>query len=240
MSSGALGEDATVLLDFEGSSSGAGPSAFPDTGLLGGEAVVRTVHGGRVRVQAGQHGGHAVRFPAYDASRRPRRAVLVLWPRSGDSRLDPGGKDFEFGADFSLDRVSEGDSDDDDNGNNLVQRGLAADPTQFKLQVEHGRASCRIAGSRGTVVVSSTSAVAPDAWYTVTCARKGDEVTLTLRRGLEGTTERVSVQETTGSLTYPERTPLVVGGKVSPSGVIVARNSDQFNGAVDNVFVRTG
>ncbi len=231
-------KDAAVLLDFEGGSTAADPSAFPDHGRLGGVAVVRTLHGGRVRLVAGQDGGKAVRFPAYDTSRPPQRAVLVLRPAAGESRLDPGERDFAFGADFRLDGVSEGEADD--NGNNLVQRGLVAGPAQYKLQVEHGRASCRVTGSRGDVLVSSTSVVQPEEWYTLTCARRADEVTLTLRCGRQGRTERVSSEAATGSLTYPARTPLVIGGKVSPTGVVVNRNSDQFNGAVDNVFMRTG
>ncbi len=227
----------TVLLDFEGDAPSGEASSFPGGGKIGGNAVVQAVDGGQVRVQTRKAGGHAVRFPAYDASQRSGAAVLVLQPAAGDTRLDPGDKDFMFGADFTLDRVSEGAGDD--NGNNLVQRGLAADPRQFKLQIEHGRASCRVSGSQGEVVVKSRSEVEPDRWYAVTCARKAGEIALTLQ--LEGDpVERVSSQGATGAISYPEPIPLVVGGKVSPAGQVVSGNSDQFNGVVDNVFLDIG
>lgn len=226
----------TVLLDFEGGSAGSDASTFPTKGRLRGDAVVKTVNEARVSVEARPDGGLAVRFPSHSSSPRPGGAVLVLQPATSDSVLDPGVGDFEFGADFALDGVSEGAGD---NGNNLVQRGLAADPTQYKLQVEHGRASCRVAGSQGDVVVSSTSEVQAGRWYTVVCARAADKVTLTLR-GDGGAVDQVSEPGASGSLTYPAQTPLVVGGKVSPSGAVVRENSDQFNGAVDNVFVRIG
>jgi len=227
----------TVLLDFEGDAPGGEASVFPGGGKLGGNAVVEAVDGGQVRVQARKAGGQAVRFPAYDASQRSGAAVLVLQPAAGDTRLDPGDMDFMFGADFTLDRVSEGAGDD--NGNNLVQRGLAADPRQFKLQIEHDRASCRVSGSQGEVVVKSRSEVEPDRWYTVTCARKAGEITLTLQLE-EEPVERVSSQGATGAISYPEPIPLVVGGKVSPAGQVVSGNSDQFNGVVDNVFLDIG
>ena len=226
----------TVLLDFEGSLDDA--SSFRNKGQLSGAAVVKSVDGGRVTVESRPHGGddHALRFPDHDTSQAPERAVLVVEPPIGDKRLDLGDEAFEFGADFALDSVSEGGSSD--NGNNLVQQGLASDPSQYKLQVEHRRASCRVAGSAGQVVVSSSSDVVEGRWYTVTCARKAGEVTLTLQPDEGGPVERVSEPGATGALVYPADTPLVVGGKVSATSMVVTRNSDQFNGAVDNVFLR--
>jgi len=229
-------KEPTVLLDFEGASGDV--STFRNKGLLSGAAVVRSVGGGRVTVEPRPHDGddHALRFPDHDTSQAPRRAVLVVESPIGDTRLDPGDEAFEFGADFTLDSVSEGGSSD--NGNNLVQRGLASDPTQYKLQVEHRRASCRIAGPAGQVVVSSSSDVVDGRWYTVTCARRAGDVTLTLRPDEGGPVERVSKPGATGALTDPADRPLVVGGKASATSIVVTANSDQFNGAVDNVFLR--
>ena len=87
--------------------------------------------------------------------------------------------------------------------------------------------------------MSSTSDVVNGEWYTVTCARKADEVTLTLQPDKGGGPgERVTEQGATGSLTQSSDTPLVVGGKVSATGMVVSTDSDQFNGAMDNVFLK--
>jgi hypothetical protein len=59
--------------------------------------------------------------------------------------LDPGDRDFEFGASFRLDEESSGS--EADGGDNLLQRGTFASPGQLKLQLDHRVPSC--AGSSG-------------------------------------------------------------------------------------------
>jgi hypothetical protein len=219
-----------VLFDFE--DIGTGPTTtVANRGSLRGEAKAMAVNGGRVTPQAGPD-GEAVRFPANDTSAAPQRAVLVYG--SGDGGLDPRDDDFRFGADFVLDAVAQGG---DDNGNNLVQRGLAADPTQYKLQAENGVASCRVAGDLGELTVKSRTRVEPGVWYRATCARSGDQVSLALRALDGGPVDRTYRQGTIGSLTCKASVPLVIGGKLAPDGTVVRRSSDQLNGALDNVFV---
>lgn len=234
--SGPALDDPTVLITFEDEPRGKAVSAFEQRGSLDERARALTTNGGRVTVEEGPEGGHA-RLPAFDRSPSGARAVIVLEPEEGDESLDPGDGDFRFGAKFALDRVSEGHGGD--NGNNLVQRGLAADATQYKLQVERGKASCRVAGSGGEVVVKSRSSVQPDTWYTLTCTRQGDELSLKVEAA-DGTVDEVSANGDMGSVVAEPGTPLVVGGKVDGAGRVLTGNSDQFNGAVDDVFVALG
>ena len=223
-----------VLFSFSHVSS-ASVRTVVNQGRLGGRATTMAVDGGRVVPTTGPR-GTALRFPGADSSARHRRAILVY--TSDDDGLDPGDGDLRLGADFKLDRVSQAG---DDNGNNIVQRGLSRDPTQYKLQAEDGFASCRIAGDLGELTVKSTTRIKPGMWYHVTCARSGDEVSLslqTLERGAP--VDREYRMGAIGSLTCKPSVPLVIGGKLTPDGDVVRRNSDQFNGVLDNVFVDIG
>jgi hypothetical protein len=176
--------------------------------------------------------GEAVRFPAYTASEKPAASVLVVVPTSKGA-LDPQDHDFSFGASFKLDALSEGT--DVDNGNNLLQRGVFEGPAQFKLQVDGGRPSCRVLGDAGEVTVQAPSRVAPDHWYTVTCRRTSEGLTLQLRAEDGGPSAgEWEKAGSTGKLSY-QGAPLTVGGKVDNTGTPLS-SADQFNGVVDNVF----
>jgi hypothetical protein len=201
-----------------------------------------TVSGGTIRAVPGRDGGYAARFPAH----RPddsRRAVLTVTTTDEGDPLGPGTSDFAFGADFTLDEVTEApeesedseESANQDNGNNLIQRGLASDPAQYKIQIDRGRASCRVAGEEGEVIVKSEQPIASGSWYRVSCVRSDDRVTLELD-SFEGTPERTAEVGATGNIQLPVATPLVLGGKAAENGRAVAGDSDQFNGSVDNVF----
>jgi hypothetical protein len=226
----------TLAVRFTFDHMGDGPvRQVPNLGRLGGAADVLSVNRGQARLQPGPD-GEALRLPRADSSGNPRRAVLVF--ESTDNGLDPGADDLRFGADFKLDRDS---MDRGDNGNNIVQRGLVADATQYKLQAEDGAVSCRVAGDLGELTTKSRPEVEPNVWYHATCARSGDQVRLTVRR-LDGSgrEDRSYRQGPIGSLTCKPTVPLVIGGKLTPEGDVVRRNSDQFNGLIDNVFVHIG
>jgi hypothetical protein len=195
---------------------------------------VATVADGKLEAEPGRAGGYAVRFPTTSKG-DPRRAVLtVTTTASSGDPLGPGVADFTFGADFVLDKTAEAHRAD--NGNNLVQRGLFSDDAQYKLQVDRRRASCRVAGDKGEVVARSVEEIVPGTWYRVTCSRTGDRVVLKLD-SFAGTPQRSVAAGPTGNLSMPGDTPLVVGGKATAGGDAVAEDSDQFNGAIDNVFL---
>lgn len=204
--------------------------------------------GGRVRVEAveaGDAGDRAARFPSFDAAPgAPASAVLVKSGGTNDG-LDPGERDFTFGADVRLDESSESDTAGSaDNGNNVLQRGLYLDPAQYKLQVDHGFASCRVAGSEGALDVRSKVEIRPGVWYRLACARSGDSLTMTADeltpKGFENVDHQVSHGDTGRVRTGSRSEFLSVGAKVGRDGTIPTGSTDQFNGLVATVFVTIG
>jgi hypothetical protein len=244
----AAGAGATLASLLGAAPSGAAVSGrevsltFDGTDLLassGGAAVdVREVtnNGGTIDPVAGRDGtGGAARFPLYQAD-TPPQAVVTLADTQGVDDLDPGTAPFTFGAEFALDDVSWGSSTD--NGNNLLQRGLYHAATQYKLQVDYARPECRVKGRSGAVTVRSSRAVTPGTWYSAECRRDASTVTLTVTRLDDGTRWTYRRSGATGSMTPSSRTiPMSVGGKVTPTGVLITDDADQFNGLVDNVFL---
>jgi len=196
------------------------------------EVKVSTRAGGTLRSVPDPEGGRALRFPVF-AALNPKGAVLTATTSSVTDPLAPGVSDFSFGADFNLDEVSEGALD---NGNNLMQRGLSADPVQYKLQIDQGRASCRVAGEDGEVVVRAEQVIEPKTWYTLTCNRRGEQVTLEL--GIVGGSAEPSIDVgATGGIYLSSEVPIVLGGKADGAGVVIGGDSDQFNGVIDNAFL---
>lgn len=223
-------------LDFDGARVTGDRMSVPNSGKLPVQVRIVTGGGGNAVIATGPAGRDALRLPRIDESPNPQGAVLLVTPKDagGDqSQLSPKSRDFTFGGTFALDQRSEQEGGSD-NGNNFVQRGLSADPTQYKLQVDHGHVSCRVKGDLGELEVISRAAVKPETWYTATCSRQARTLTLTLQTG--GSTERVSRTGDTGSVTAPSSTPLTIGGK-SFDGHVVTGNSDQFNGQIGEVFL---
>jgi hypothetical protein len=183
--------------------------------------------------------GRVARTPSYDPRSGAPRGVLRITPTGGDP-LSPGSRAFSFGADVTLDAgvTSSHGSGSTDNGDNVVQRGRYGDRGQYKIQVDGRRPSCRIKGGSGTVMVTSRVKLAAGTWYGLTCSRSGSTVTLTVKRYSSSGSVVQSTTTTgrgaTGSISAPASRPMSVGGKLTSSGQ-VARDSDQFNGRVDNV-----
>lgn len=216
-----------VMFGFED----AAGTGVANEGSLAGAAEARVANGGQMRAEPGPD-GHALRFPAFDGSPEAARAVMAYWSDGGG--MDPRDRNFRFGADFVLDAVTQGENDD---GNNLVQRGLNGDGTQFKLQADNGLASCYVEGDLGSVTVRSEVGIEAGTWYGLTCSREGDEVALVLRSESGEELDTVTRGARIGSLVFERSVPLTMGGKLTPEGTVVRGESDQLNGALDNVFV---
>jgi hypothetical protein len=58
-----------------------------------------------------------------------------------------------------------------------------------------------------------------------------------MKDGQVGAPVQAPVTEDLGPLIFNPVTPLVIGGKVGWNGLLVRKQPDQFNGALDNVFV---
>lgn len=195
-----------------------------------------TSHDGEVTGTRDAPDGHALRFPRYDPQGQDF-AILKVRSRGTDDLLSPERHDFVFGADVAMDGVTTGTASD--NGDNLVQRGLYESSSQYKIQVDDGKVSCRIAGVLGEVLVSAPGRLDPGDWYRIRCRRAGDRVTLAVAPlTAHGTGHWVSHTGTgaIGPVLMASDVPLSVGGKLSWDGKLLPSSTDQFNGRVDRVF----
>lgn len=233
----------TESLALQPSSSGSIGSTLSralDTGTANVDVDVVTLGGGSIRTAESWDGSRAFDYPRFVRSSTPPRAVLRVRNSGSGEDLAPGRADFAFGADFTVDRTSTGSPVD--NGDNLVQRGTFGSSSQYKIDADGGKISCRVKGSAGTVMVESSFRADPGLWYRVRCSRAGTKVQLTTTEYRSDGTSR-SVRNTawgsTGSLTWVDRkTPLSVGGKLTRRGAIVRSSTDQFNGSVGRVLFR--
>lgn len=216
---------------------------FANAGTANLRSSLATRSGGTIRPAAGRvapRTNSAIRTPAFDARVKGPRAVVKVVDPAGADDLDPGTAGFTFGADFTLNARSQ-QSGSGDNGNNLIQRGLYGNVSQYKIQVDHKRVTCRIKGSSGVVEVMSPVTITAGRWYRAWCSRSGSSVTIAVTRWSESgaaITSSSSSSGTTGSLSPAiRRVPLSIGGKLNADGAVLD-SSDQFNGRIDNAIVQ--
>lgn len=237
------GGQETLLLDFEELT--AGPVTRIAFSAGSGEADVITAGGGALSAVQTDEGGVILRFPTASDSAAGRRAVLNVRGETG-AGFAPAERDFQFSVDVMYPPGSAGDTDDDD-GDNLLQRGLFGDVGQFKLQVDHLRPACRLAGDEGETLVKATQDLDEGTWYRVVCQRADGVASLHLAElaGAPSSTQAApqdwrswTTPDRSGSITESERpAPLSLGGKLNPQGQIVEDAPDQFNGELDNVRI---
>lgn len=178
-----------------------------------GGTVRRVLHGA----------GYALQFPAKCRGARCPHAVLQTRHAAG---LNPGRRPVAWGATVRLARSQT------TRGQNVMQKGYAAKGSQFKLQIDGraGRPSCVLVGARTRSVklVRSAVGVADGRWHTVKCHRVGALFGILV----DGRTRGLARIPAALSVSNPH--PLRIGGKG------VHADNDQFQGAVDDVFVRIG
>lgn len=209
---------------------------------------------GEIDATVGARGrGLGIDLPPFDPGSQAPRAMVAISDLKGVDSLSPGLADFEFGADFSLDAAptESHDADSTDNGDNLVQRGLADEPTQYKIQLDGRVPSCylRLSPEDQPEVMQSVAITDPllvpvlTGWYRVRCVRTSTALTLTLvaydatgKEFAKGTA--TTPLDKVLDLTWADRSvPFSVGGKLRPGGFYP--DADQFNGLIDNVMFRT-
>ena len=199
-----------------------GSGAVLDASGNGHTMTLVSSHGGKL-IPVVHGSGRGVEFPVKCSGKACPHAVLES-PSSGD--LNPGARPLAYGATIRLARSQT------TKGQNIVQKGYSKTSSQYKLQVDGvaGRPSCVLVGDRrpGIKLVRSSVSVADGAWHTVACRRLGSRFSILV----DGTTRGVMTVPATLSVTNAR--PLTIGGKGA------YRDNDQFQGAVDDVWVRIG
>ncbi len=254
----ALAAVEVVRLNFDVGTVGQPVPAIPN---LGSEPDIQvsviSKNGGVIYVATGRvNNGRAIDMPAHDGASTGPRAVVKLIDADltdGDA-LGPGLATFTFGADFNLDAVNA--STEYDNGNNLIQRGLAGSSDQYKLQVDNTgsgpKPSCSItqivsATETRSASVTSSVVVTTGQWYRARCTRQGTNLKLVVTPFNADGTPQTAVTTTTANiqaidLTWPTTTPvppMSIGGKLNANST-VSGPSDQFNGLIDNAILTVG
>lgn len=219
-------ESRELVLSFDDGVQSAGAVAL--------EVTTVTANGGEVTEEP-RDDGTALRFPEF-ATTGAGLATVAVVDRDGEDDLAPGTRTFRFGAEFAVDEKSSGSPVD--NGDNLVQRGLYDAVGQYKLQLDGDVTSCRVKGAEGEVEVAIDQDVTPGEWYRATCTRYDSRVELELVRLSDGESWTESVNGKTGDVAAESRdVPFSVGGKLDWRGELMAKDSDQFNGLIDEVFL---
>jgi hypothetical protein len=233
-----------VLLRFDNGTVNSRITAVANAGTAVTRQRIVTQNGGFLVARWSRTGRFAADYPAFDGSTRGPRAVVAVTNAGATDALSPGAASFAFGADVRRDPVSTGTPSD--NGNNVVQRGLFGDVAQFKVQLDNGHPLCRVKGDLGVLSVNSRLFLRSNTWYRIICVRQvsvsGDHLALTVAPvRLDGTpgpaVSSSSAVLPVGDTGFSYDTPLSVGGKLNPNLTIVAA-SDQFNGWIDNAFLR--
>jgi hypothetical protein len=232
----------SVLLRFDDLNPGQTITKVVNDGELPVRTKVVDANGGLLKATPSPY-GQGARLPAY-SQRDPGFAIIGVFNTGDvylgtDDPLSPGHGNFTFGADFSLDEKTTGSAIDD--GDNLIARGIFEGAAQYKIQVDDGLLSCRIAGLEGEVLVKAHQRVQPGHWYRTRCTRIGDEVTLEIAKLESGVpTDWVELDETgeIGAVVMAQSVPLSVGGKLSGTGEMFPTSTDQFNGSIDRIVYR--
>lgn len=205
--------------DFDG-----GTASLRDQSGKGHTMSLVASHGGALKAVI--HGqGRGIEFPPKCAAKAKICPHVVLQtPDSAD--LDPGTRPIRFGATVRLARTQTS------KGQNVVQKGYSKTSSQYKLQVDGipGRPSCVLVDDKKPTIklVRSSVTVADGDWHAVECRRSGSAFSIVV----DGVTR--------GSLTIPAALSVTNNRPLSIGGKGAYQDNDQFQGAIDDVWVRIG
>jgi hypothetical protein len=213
---------ASVTIARYGFNNGRSGSILDESGH-GHTLAVIAAHGGSVRSVV--HGsGSALAFPPKCAIKTSCPHVALQAPTTAD--LNPGTRNLAYGADVLL------APDQTSKGQNIVQKGYSKTSSQWKLQIDGvaGNPSCVLVDDKKPTIRIARSAVtaADGRWHAVECRRTGISLTVFVD-GIPRGSATVPVK-----LSVTNRRPLSIGAKGAFD------DNDQFNGALDNVWVQIG
>ncbi|WP_194288437.1 LamG domain-containing protein [Ornithinicoccus halotolerans] len=201
------------------------------------DVSVGTLDGGSAQWADHPVGGLVVDFPQPTSDVLVPRAVLAVRDlgapdgTQGGDAFSPGRRSFSFGADFRPSLLQRGRYDD---GDNVIQRGLASDASQYKLEISGGRVACYVTGSRGTLGIHVGDSVDPRAWYTARCSRLGEAIVLWVAEHRPDGSVQAQSRTRHGLLGEvawdSDGPPVAIGGKLGATGELVRSATDQLNG----------
>jgi hypothetical protein len=182
-------------------------------------------HGGTLKSIT--HGsGQALAFPARCTRKALNTCAHVALRSPSSADLNPGTANISYGAALELGATQTS------KGQNVVQKGYSATSSQYKLQVDGraGQPSCVVVDDKRTTIqlVRSSVTVADGAWHTVECRRTAAALSILVDGRVRGT------RTVPATLSITNKMPLAIGGK----GAFT--DNDQFQGALDDVWVRIG
>lgn len=193
-----------------------------------------TFFGGKLTVvKSHTDNGLAVRFPEFvNVEDEPGVGLVAL--AADDPLPSPGRSAFGFGADILFDELEP--PSDADNGDNVVQRGLASDPAQLKLQVDDGKPSCAVTGSAGRLLVKGDLLQA-GTWYRISCLLNEEGLQMSVADIDAGDVSEFATAGSVGDVTFADDIPIALGRKAGPEGAGIKKQPDQFNGTMDSVWI---
>ncbi|WP_203838440.1 LamG-like jellyroll fold domain-containing protein [Winogradskya humida] len=194
-----------------------------DDGSGNGHVLRTSTSKGGVLRTAPHGTGQAIIFPdPCDGVGCPR---LVL-QTPGTAKLNPANKPVRFGASVQL------SSDHTSDGQNVLQKGYSSTGGQYKLQIDKkpGRPSCALTDAQSSRIylAQSSISVADGEWHSLECRRTETALSIVVDDVVQKSIE------VPATLSVTNAAPLVLGGKG------LAENADQFQGALDDVWVTIG
>ena len=191
--------------------------------LRNGGSLVSTTDVGSTNRFLRFHSGSCVTAPCPQATVQPRSSTTLV---PGDS----GRGTFAFGATLRLTQAP------GTVGMNVVQRGFAAaGASQWKLQVDEGRPTCRF--SDGTTVGTALpkgAALAVNTWYKLKCSRLSATTFELKVTGPSGAWTAYSASKTAGAILPTGNATIGAKTATNPNGTDAT--IDQFHGDLDELF----
>jgi hypothetical protein len=206
-----------------------------DSSGRGLHGTIHTGGGGTLTSPVGPDGDPYLRFPGGSCTVAPCPQAIVQPARSVTLVPgDDGAGRFVFGADIRLTEPPSPDA-----GMNVFQFGAAAaGVSQWKMQVDYGRPSCRWSDGVAAVLLPAGPEdfrFTVGRWYRVTCVRLSP-VLFQIRVGDPATGRQVlPPAQRTGRLDdiLPSGTVVIGGKRVRPDQADV--DTDQFHGDLDTI-----
>jgi hypothetical protein len=209
------------------------PQTVADSSWHNLDGAIETGGGGSVTSVVGSRRARFLRFPGGSCAVAPCPQAIVR-PASGTTLVpdDNGAGTFSFGADI---RLAEPPSTVA--GMNVFQYGAAgAGLSQWKLQVDSGRPSCRWSDGTAVVLLPVELALAPGTWYRVRCTRLGPSLFET--RVSDPRNDRPVVPPARQVLAMgpilPAGSPVIAGKRINAAQSDV--DTDQFHGDLDDIY----